>query len=115
MPGAPFTLTAPSFSSRSASATSIISEATFFTFAATSIAARCAELPALTAEREANVPMPSAMPPVSPVTTVTSSNETPSWSATTCANAVLWPWPCGVAPVVSVTLPVVEMRTVAPS
>ena len=64
-------------------ATSIISEATFLTLVATSMAARWAELPAFTAEREANVPMPSAMLPVSPVTTVTSSKDMPSWSATT--------------------------------
>ena len=40
---------------------------------ATSIAAICADEPALTAVRAANVPMPNAMVEVSPVTTVMSS------------------------------------------
>ena len=40
---------------------------------------------------------------------------TPSCSATTCAQAVSWPWPCGAVPVTTCTLLVGSTRTVAAS
>ena len=48
---------------------------------------------------------------VSPCSTTTSSMGTPSRSAAICAKLVSWPCPCGVAPVITVTLPEISMRT----
>ena len=39
--------------------------------------------------------------------------STPSSSATICAKVVSSPWPCGDAPVITVTLPVGSIFTVA--
>ena len=67
----------------------------------------------MAAVRAAKVPMPSETAAVSPVTTVTPSRSTPNFSAAICASVVLCDWPCGVAPVYTTILPVVETRTVA--
>ena len=45
---------------------------------------------------------------MSPCSTSTSSNGTPSRSATIWLNAVSWPWPCGLTPTTTSTLPVGE-------
>ena len=50
---------------------------------------------------------------VSPCSTSTSSNATPSRSATICDSAVSWPWPCGEMPVMTSTLPVGSIRIAA--
>ena len=47
---------------------------------------------------------------VSPCSTSTSSNGTPSWSATIWLHAVSCPWPCGDEPVTTSTLPVGSIR-----
>ncbi len=47
---------------------------------------------------------------VSPCSTSTSSNGTPSSSATIWLHAVSWPCPCGVEPVTTSTLPVGSIR-----
>ena len=47
--------------------------------------------------------------------TSTSSVLTPSLSATSIAQVVSWPWPCGVAPVTTCTVPVGSTRTWAAS
>ena len=52
---------------------------------------------------------------VSLCSTSTSSGATPSRSATIIDQLVSWPWPCGVAPVMTWTLLVGVMRTVADS
>ena len=78
-------------------------------------AARWIAEPLITAAREANVPTAYGIRRVSPVTTSTSSNRTPSSSATSCAKTVAWPWPWVVRPVATLTLPEVSMWTCAPS
>ena len=50
---------------------------------------------------------------VSPCSTSTSSNGTPSRSATIWLHAVSWPWPWGETPVMTSTLPVASMRMLA--
>ena len=50
---------------------------------------------------------------VSPCRISTSSNATPSRSATIWLNAVSWPWPWAEVPVVISTLPVASIRTPA--
>ena len=50
---------------------------------------------------------------VSPCSTSTSSNATPSWSATIWLHAVSCPWPCGLVPVMTSTLPVGSIRIAA--
>ncbi len=57
-------------------------------FSLTRLAARWMAEPLITAAREANVPTAYAIRRVSPVTTSTSSNFTPSSSATSWANTV---------------------------
>ncbi len=52
---------------------------------------------------------------VSEWSTSTSSGSTPSRSAAIIAHDVSWPWPWGVLPVMTSTLPVGSMRTVADS
>ncbi len=47
---------------------------------------------------------------VSPCRISTSSNGTPSWSATIWLHAVSWPWPWADDPVITSTLPVGSMR-----
>ena len=42
-----------------------------------------------------------------------SSNGTPSRSATIWLHAVSWPWPCGLDPVITSTLPVGSIRIAA--
>ena len=79
------------------------------------LAARWIAEPLITAAREAKVPTAYGIRRVSPVTTSTSSNFTPSSSATSCANTVAWPWPWVVRPVATLTLPEVSMWTCAPS
>ena len=59
--------------------------------------------------------MPLGLESVSPVMTSTSSNGTPSASATIWLHAVWCPWPCGVAPDTTSTLPVGSMRICADS
>ena len=73
MPGTPRTSAKPSRNSRSSGETSIMSAAIALIFFATSTAAICADEPALTAVRAANVPTPKAISLVSAVATVTSS------------------------------------------
>ena len=48
-------------------------------------------------------------------TVATSSGVSPSSSATICATAVSWPWPCGAVPIVTTTLPLAFTRTCAQS
>ncbi len=43
------------------------------------------------------------------------ANGTPSWSTTSCAKVVSWPWPWLCVPVNTVTLPVGCTRTLATS
>src|SRR5882757_9827673 len=50
--------------------------------------------------------MPNGILPVSPCTISTWSKATPSWSATSWANVVSWPWPWLCEPVKTVMLPV---------
>ena len=59
--------------------------------------------------------MPIGPTLVSPCSTSTSSKSTPSASAAIWLHAVSWPWPCGVVPVTTSTLPVGSIRTVADS
>jgi hypothetical protein len=47
--------------------------------------------------------------------TSTISGATPSFSEMICDHAVSWPWPCGVEPVTTWTMPVGSTRTVAAS
>ena len=61
------------------------------------------------------VPMPFGVASVSPQTTLTLDGSVPTRSATSCANAVSWPWPAGHAPVCRVTAPSVPTRTTADS
>jgi hypothetical protein len=61
------------------------------------------------------VSMPSGVTAVSPWSTSMSSGVTPSPSATICAHAVSWLWPCGDVPVFTITLPVGRHSIVAPS
>ena len=77
--------------------------------------AMCAAVPAMTALRLAKVPMPNAMRCVSPKTHLTVSWSTCSSSATIWASIVAVPWPCGAAPVTTVTCPDGSTRTPAPS
>jgi hypothetical protein len=44
-----------------------------------------------------------------------SAGSMPSLSATICDQAVSWPWPWGVDPVTTCTVPVGSTRTVAAS
>ena len=55
--------------------------------------------------------MPSGEMAVSLCSTSTSSVLTPSLSATSIDHVVSWPWPCGVAPVTTWTVPVGSTRT----
>ena len=73
------------------------------------------ELPAFTALRLANVPMPNGMAAVSPPITVTQSIGIPSTSAATWANEVSCPCPWLAAPVATTARPEASIRTVAPS
>ena len=57
--------------------------------------------------------MPNGILAVSPCTISTCSIGMPSWSATSCAKVVSWPWPWLCVPVNTVTLPVGCTRTVA--
>ena len=59
--------------------------------------------------------MPSGTTWVSPCSTSTSSKPTPSWSATICENVVTCPWPCGVTPISTRTVPVGSISMVAAS
>ena len=59
--------------------------------------------------------MPWGEDRVSPCITSTSSNGTPSASATIWLHAVTWPCPCGVVPVTTSTLPVGSIRIEAAS
>ena len=53
-----------------------------------------------------NVPKPCGARRVSPWTHRDRRRaSTPSWSATTWANVVSWPWPCALEPVMAVTAP----------
>ena len=115
MSGAPLTDTTPSTISRSFSSTSSASAAILRTFSLARLAARWIAEPLITAAREAKVPTAYGIRRVSPVTTSTSSNLTPSSSATSWAKTVAWPWPWVVRPVATLTLPEVSMCTCAPS
>ena len=86
--GAPFTDTTPSTISRSSSDASSASAAIRSAFSLARVAARWIADPLITAAREANVPTAYGIRRVSPVTTSTSSNGTPSSSATICAKTV---------------------------
>ena len=44
-------------------------------------------------EREPPVPPPASSSSLSPCSSRTLSNGTPSFSLSTCANGVAWPWP----------------------
>ena len=57
--------------------------------------------------------MPFGATRVSPCSTRTSSNGTPSLSATIWLHAVSCPWPCALDPVTTSTLPVASIRTLA--
>ena len=59
------------------------------------------------------VPQPIGVMSVSPCTTFTSSTPTPISLATSCANVVSSPCPCGDAPMKTCTLPVGWTRTMA--
>ena len=59
--------------------------------------------------------MPCGDASVSPCTTSTSSKGTPSASAAIWLQHVTWPWPCGLVPVTTSTLPVGSMRMLAAS
>ena len=50
-------------------------------------------MPLAVMEREPPVPLPVCTMSLSPCSSLTASNGTPSWSAITCANGVAWPWP----------------------
>ena len=113
--GAPFTDTTPSTISRSDSSASSASAAIRSTFSFARLAARWTAEPLITAARDANVPTAYGIRRVSPVTTSTSSNFTPSSSATSCANTVACPCPWVVRPIATLTLPEVSMCTWAPS
>ena len=59
--------------------------------------------------------MPSGTTCVSPWSTSMSSTSTPSWSATICENVVTCPWPWGVTPMSTRTVPVGSISMVAAS
>jgi hypothetical protein len=87
------------------------SEATARSFSRTRPAAlRIVPVPK-TALREANVPIPHGVRPVSPSTIRTSSGWTPNASAATWANAVWWPCPCEHVPTAAVIFPDRSMET----
>ena len=86
--GMPLTRTSPSTISRSPGSASSASPAIRSALARTLRAASATALPHITAAREANVPTAYPNRRVSPVVTSTSSNGTPSSSATICANNV---------------------------
>ncbi len=67
------------------------------------------------APREAQVPPPYGVVPVSPVITRTLSMLTPTASAAICAKMPSVPWPCSVTLTMHVTMPVGSSRSVAPS
>ena len=71
--------------------------------------------PPIDSEREPYVPRPIGPVAVSPWTTSTTLGSAPRRSATICAKPVSWPWPCGEAPVNTVTEPVGCTRTSADS
>ena len=75
------------------------------TLSRTAPAARIAAPPPITACREANAPRPKGVASVSPRTTDTASNGTPSSDATIWATVVSSPWPCDVTPASTVTAP----------
>jgi len=50
--------------------------------------------------------MPVGTTAVSPERNSTSATSTPSRSATIWLNVVAWPWPCGVVPDMTCTVPV---------
>ena len=67
------------------------------------------------APREAQVPPPYGVTPVSPVMTRTFSMETPTALAAICAKMASVPCPCSVTLHITVTMPVGSRRSVAPS
>src|SRR5690242_352279 len=85
----------------------------FFSFSLSVCSAQNSALPPTAVPRLPNVPMPYCTTAVSPCTTSTSSIPQPSSSATICAKVVSSPCPCGDAPVITVTLPVGSLLTVA--
>ena len=115
LPGAPLTETTPSAISRSSTSASSASAAIRSAFSRVRRAALWIADPLITAARDANVPTAYGIRRVSPVTTSTSSNRTPSTSATSCAKTVWWPCPWLVRPVATLTLPEVSTCTWAPS
>jgi hypothetical protein len=71
--------------------------------------------PPATAWRLPPAPEPNPVRELSPSTTVTSSNGTPSRSAITCASDVTVPWPWEKVVVIAVTRPFASIRTWAMS
>jgi len=65
--------------------------------------------------RLAHVPPPYGVAMVSPVSTRTLSNDTPTAVATTCASIVSVPCPCSVTPVSTDTMPLGSSLAVQPS
>jgi hypothetical protein len=72
-------------------------------------------MPPTASDRDPYVSRPLCEVRVSPCSTSTSSNATPSSSATIWLHAVTWPCPCGLVPVTTSTLPVGSTRTAADS
>ena len=68
---------------------------------------------AMTMEREANVPMPKGLRPLSPWRTEMRSGSMPSSSQATWARVVSRPWPWHWMPVSSTRVPSVMSRAVA--
>ena len=78
-------------------------------------AALTTAMPPTLSERDPYVSRPFGEIWVSPCRISTSSNGTPSWSATIWLNPVSWPCPCGEMPVITSTLPVASIRMPAAS
>src|SRR5919106_2975176 len=113
--GDPRTLNLPSLNSRSDTSHSSTCAASVLAFSTTFRLASTMAMPPTAKEREPYVSRPIGAVRVSPCTTMTSSNGTPSASAAIWAKVVSWAWPCGEVPVTTSTLPSGNTRTVAAS
>ena len=82
-------------------------------FSRTTRAARSAALPPMAAVRLPYVPPPCATRSESPVSTSMVSGSMPRRLPTSRENIVTCPWPCGAAPVTTVTPPFSWTRTTA--
>src|SRR5262245_57540456 len=97
--GDPFTRNAPLLNSRPSADPSSMCAAIGLAFSRTFCAAMTSATPPTVNERDPYVSSPLTDVRVSPCSTSTSSNATPSWSATIWLHAVSCPCPCALLPV----------------